>query len=265
MTAVQHVSTDEYLRSKLQKIITLLDRMSDDELPSYKAKSDNSPIRPVCRAKTYDQKIVTVEEERISGLAIFSYEISLSARFDPKKHFQQFQQFSNGVWHDYALLLISDAEIALLDLKTLKITETISTAHPVRELHVESIASTLSSLDCILARARQIVNDESDSTVSLEEVYRIMGDLQSANIIIHAQMGEIGFFSVTEPEEYAVLQSKVRLGRLDLSKASEGLFKESRLAEIIFLSEDIPLQQAVTMNIMVEGDFTVLEKTSRRF
>ena len=250
-TADQSRSATDQIAT-LESLITQLENVSDSSSgPSY-------------NAKTYNQKTVTVENERILGLSVFSYEISLSERFDPKKHFQQFQQFSEGLWRDYALLMLTDETVALLDLDLKQIVTTVAVSGSIHELYVESISVSLQGLGSLLKRANEILKNchSGDSEVSLD-LNRIVQLLEVARLGVIERTGKTGFFSITVGD--ASLQSEVQLGKFDLSKVSENLLEEIRTEELIYLDPEIPLNKAVTMDLTAAAEFVVLAKARIKF
>lgn len=244
----------EDLMGGLESLVALLDHLHI------------GAVRPGYNAKTYDQTKVTVENDRILGLPVFSYEIALSERFDPKKHFKQFQQFSQGLWRDYALLMLADQTIALLDLDAKTIVSTITVDYPVHEFHVESVNAGLAGIGSLLERGKETLdhwhNGNSEAPSELGEIVQLF---EMAHMGIMHRTGKKGFFSVVSSETDSSLRSEIVLRKLDLSKASEGLMEEIPTDEPIYLSEDLPLHMAVTMDLTTFDEFTVLAKARRKF
>lgn len=249
-TTEQSYSTEELIR-ELESLVTFLDHVG-------------SKISTVCyNAKTYDQKNVTVENNRILGLPVFTYEIALSERFDPKKHFKQFQQFSEGAWRDYALLLLTDDSIGLLDLEAKEIVATLNSGFAVNEIHVENVNVGFSGIEKLLKRGKEIIEDCSEG--DLEHPCDLDGTVQFLGSALRGIMhrsGRTGFYSVASTD--SALRPEVMLHKLDLSKNSRRLLEEISI-EPIRLAEGVPLHEAVTMDLTTEHGFIVLEKIYRRF
>lgn len=236
----------------VESLIAQLENVSDSSAgPSY-------------NAKTYNQKTVTIENERILGLTVFSYEISLSERFNPKKHFQQFQQFSEGLWRDYALLMLTDETVALLDLDLKQIVTAVTVNGSVHEIHVESIHASLQGLGPLLERGKKILeNFYKGNSEASSDLDRIVQLLETAHVGIIERTGKTGFFSVTT--EDSSLRSELQLRKLDLSKASENLLEEIPTKELIYLDSEIPLKKAVRMDLTTAEEFVVIAKVHRKF
>jgi hypothetical protein len=237
------------------------------DLPPYKERPHNSGARPIYKAKTYNEKKVTVEDDRILGLPVFTYEVALSKRFDPKKHFKQFQQFSDGQWRDYALLLLKDEVIGLLDFASKEVVSTLTVAAPVNELHVESLTASLQAVEALIERGKQILelNANNDYVEVNPEMLRIVELLGYAHLSLVHRTGQRGFFSFTPAQAESPLQHELHLGKLDLSKASENLFKEILSEEPILLEPAVSLSQAVKMDLTTEDEFTILSKVRQGF
>lgn len=256
------------LLGELESLIALVEHMNfGADLPSYKRKPFDNAARPVYKTKTYNEKTVTVEDEQVLGLSIFTYEIALSNRFDPKKHFKQFQQFSEGRWHDYALLLLRDDVIGLLDFASKEIVSTVIVTAPVNELQVESLASSKQTVAHLIERGKQILevnanNDYAEITDELQKVVELLG---YAHLSLLHRTGRKGFFSFMHKETDSLLLPELHLGKLDLSKASESLFNEILIEEPILLEAAIPLHQAVRMDVTTEDEFTILSKVRQEF
>lgn len=225
-----------------------------------------SAARPCYNVKTYDQKKVTVENDRILGLPVFTYEIALSERFDAKKHFKQFQQFSQGLWRDYALLMMTDQTIAVLDLDAKEIVSTITVDSPVHEFHVESVAASLAGIERLLNRGKEILerwnNGDSDVPSDLGGIVQLF---EMAHMGMLHRTGDKGFFSVISSETDSSFRSEIVLRKLDLSKASEGILEEIPTDKPVYLSADLPLHVAVAMDLTTTDEFTVLAKVRRKF
>lgn len=268
------MSTIEYRRSainllgELESLVALVEHINfGADLPSHKQSPFDNGARPVYKAKTYDEKTVTVEDERILGLPVFTYEITLDKRFDPKKHFKQFQQFSDGKWHDYALLLLTDEVIGLLDFALKEIISTVTVTATVKELHVESLAASLQTVEALIERGKQILelNADNDYAEINPELVKIVELLGYAHLSLLHRTGQRGFFSFTPAGADSLLQPELHLGNLDLSKASESLFNEIFTDEPILLDSAIPLHQAVRMDVTTEDEFTILSKVRQEF
>jgi hypothetical protein len=268
------MSTIEYRRSainllgELESLVALVEHISfGANLPSHKQRPFDNGARPVYKVKTYDEKTVTVEDERILGLPVFTYEITLGKKFDPKKHFKQFQQFSDGKWYDYALLLLTDKVIGLFDFASKEIVSTVTVAAPVNELHVESIAASKQTVEHLIELGKQILevnanNDYAEITDELQKVVELLG---YAHLSLLHRTGQRGFFSFAPTETASLLLSELHLGSLDLSKASENLFNETLTDDPILLDSIIPLHQAVRMDVTTEDEFTILSKVRQEF
>jgi hypothetical protein len=244
----------EDLMGGLESLVALLDHLHI------------SAARPGYNAKTYDQKKVTVENDRILGLPVFSYEISLSERFDPKKHFKQFQQFAQGLWRDYALLMLTDQTIAVLDLDLKKIVSTITVDYPVHEFHVESISASLEGIAKLLERGKEILenwhNGDSEAPSDLGGIVQLF---EMAHMGIMHRTGRKGFFSVASEETDSSFRPETLLRKLDLSQISEEVLKEIPNDEPVYLSADLSLDLAVSMDLTTADEFTVLAKVRRSF
>lgn len=264
-TDLRVFSTD--LRVELESLVALLENIDfGSRILSWKPRPDHSAIRPGYNAKTYNQKNVTVEEDRILGLPIFSYEISISKKFEPKKHFKQFQQFSAGLWRDYALLLLTDNTIGLLDLTSRNLVSTVTVPFSVTELHVENVSDELQAIASLIERGRDILEKFIDGdTEDPDDLAKIVEFLGSAHVGLLFRTGKVGFFSGALAQTNSYLSPEIILGRLDLSKASEGLFEDIPTDDPIFLNPEITLRQAVTMDLTTSSEFTILEKVRRKF
>lgn len=256
------------LLGELESLIALIEYIDfGADRPSYKPRPFENGARPVYKAKTYNQETVTVEDEQVLGLPVFTYEIKLSKKFDPQKHFKQFQQFSNGKWSDYALLLLHDDVIGLLDFASKEIVTTVTVSAPVNELHVESIASSKKTVANLIERGKQILeveanNDYAEITDELQKVVELLG---YAHLFLLHRTGTTGFFSFTPSETDSLLYPELYLGKLDLSKASEKLLTEIFIDEPILLEAAIPLNQAIKMDITTHDRFTILSKVRQKF
>lgn len=268
------MSTIEYRRSainllgELESLIALIEHINfGANMPSHKQRPFDNGARSVYKAMTYDEKTVTVEDERILGLPVFTYEIALGKKFDPKKHFKQFQQFSGGKWHDHALLLLDDDVIGLLDFTSKEIVTTVGVPSPVNELHIESIGASKQTVEHLIERGKQILevnanNDYAEITEELQKVVKLLG---YAHLSLLHRTGRKGFFSFTPTETDSLLHPELHLGKLDLSKASESLFNEILIDDPILLEAGIPLHQAVRMDVTTEDEFTILSKVRKEF
>lgn len=254
------------LKDELTSLVALFENINfGSNFPIHKERPANSAARPVYKSKTYNEKTVTVENERILGLPVFTYEISLSQRFDPKKHFKQFQQFAEERWHDYALLVLTDDTIALLDLTHKKILSTVTVTGPISELHVETVSAELQGIKSLLERGKEILvicsDENSEEPADLNITVELLG---IAHVGIMQRTGQKGFFT-TKAKTNSPLNPEVRLGSLDLSKSSESLLEEILTDDFAYLDSEVPLRQAVTMDLTTESDFIVLEKVHRKF
>lgn len=254
------------IKVELESLLSLLEHINFGvRLASWKARPAHSAVRPGYNAKTYDQKNVTVEEDRILGLPVFAYEISLSKKFEPKKHFKQFQQFSAGVWHDYALILLTDDTIGLLDLTTKTLVSTVTVSLSVNELHVENVSDGLETITPLIERGRDILEHYAEDSDAPDDLALVVELLGSAHVGFLFRTGKAGFFSGAATRDDSTLRSETQLGRLDLSKVSEGIFEEIVTGGPICLDTDIPLSHAVTTDFTTALEFTVLEKVRRKF